>query len=108
MYYVKKIVFVLLLLMFKTFSIKAYAVSYTITDYEVKITVNENNTYFVENEIEFKQDIDDFEFHYVIPLKQRNSTLKIKDVKVENAEKFKNSDGKALDQYDLTFIACAY
>ena len=24
----------------------------------------------------------------------------------ENAEKFKNSDGKALDQYDLTFIAC--
>ena len=24
----------------------------------------------------------------------------------ENAEKFKNSEGKAIDQYDLTFIAC--
>ena len=30
----------------------------------------------------------------------------ISEQEFENAEKFKNSDGKALDQYDLTFIAC--
>ena len=30
----------------------------------------------------------------------------ISEKEFENAEKFKNSDGKSLDEYDLTFIAC--
>jgi magnesium-transporting ATPase (P-type) len=30
----------------------------------------------------------------------------ISEQEFENAEKYKNSDGKSLDQYDLTFIAC--